>query len=67
VSTKPQAEAAEPTSLQKLIGIRDDLKAAGLYEQVVAHAADQGVDLLPGTPDAQVAVVYEFAVSLLGQ
>jgi hypothetical protein len=61
------APEAQPTSLQKLIGIRDELKAAGLYDQVVAHAADQGVDLLPGTPDAQVATVYEFAVSLLGQ
>ena len=60
---RPAAAEVEeaPTALQQLLVIRDDLKAKGLYEGVVAYAADQGVDLLPGTADAEVAKVLAFA------
>lgn len=58
--------APAPTALQQLIGLRDALKAGGFYEQVVAYAADQGVDLLPGTPDAAIAPILNYAHELLG-
>jgi len=60
------AAASEPTALQELIGLRDDLKANGLYDTVVAFAADNGVDLLPGTPDNLIAPVLSHARELLG-
>jgi hypothetical protein len=48
-------------SLGELISMRDALKAAGKYEEVVAFAAEQGVELRPGTPDEQVLPVLAFA------
>jgi hypothetical protein len=48
-------------SLGELIAMRDALKAAGMYEEVVAFAAEQGVELRPGTPDEQVLPVLAFA------
>jgi len=41
--------------------MRDALKAAGKYDDVVAFAADMGVRLAPGTSDDEIMPVLAFA------
>jgi hypothetical protein len=53
--------AAPPSALSDLIGMRDALKAAGKYDEVVAFAAEQGAELRPGTPDDAILPVLAFA------
>lgn len=59
----PANEEARP--INELIAMRDDLKAAGLYEEVVAYAANEGVDLRPATPDEEIVPVLEHARLIL--
>jgi len=56
-----RAEVAPANNLSALIGMRDALKAAGKYDDVVAFAADMGVRLAPGTSDDEIMPVLAFA------
>jgi hypothetical protein len=61
VSTKPQA----PSALNELFALRDSLKAHGVYDDVVAFAANAQIPLNPQTPDADVQRVLDHARSVL--
>lgn len=58
---------AEPTPLQVLVAMRDDLMTAGLYDEVVAFAADNEVELVPGAPADRVQAVVARAAQLLAE
>lgn len=60
----PQA-AQEPSPLQVLIAMRQDLVDAGRYEAVQAYAVDNDIELIPGAPAEKVQAVVEFAAKQL--
>ena len=59
--TPGRAEPAAASNLSALIAMRDALKQADKYDEVVAFAADMGVRLAPGTPDDEIMPVLAFA------
>ncbi|MFZ4431610.1 MAG: ERF family protein [Microthrixaceae bacterium] len=59
--------ASVKTALRQLVDLRPALQAANLYPEVTAFAVDNGVELVPGTPDDRVRPVLEYAQQLLAE
>lgn len=59
--TAGPARGHQPSAFDDLLALRPALKSAGVYEAVLAFAADNGVTLKAGLPDDVVLPVLAFA------